>query len=229
MSAPNGEDRGSPPVGDECSERTEALLLHHARRVGAPDPPNESLQYVFEVYYGRVRRFFTRRGWRPEEAQDLTQSTFIRVYRGRGLFTTVDDFTAWLFRIALNVHFNAQRKDHAGKRNPREESLDQWLEDRGPALPDPAVPAGAGPLEDYLALELRGVAAVAVREMPDKMRRCFLLHLHQDWTYREIADDMGIAEGTVKAHIFQARRRVAERIEAYRAATGLGRSGAGEP
>ncbi len=229
MSASNGEDRGSPPVGGDGPEGLESLLLYHVRRLGGDEPSRESFRYVFEVYYDRVRRFFLARGWAGEDARDLTQDTFIRVHQGRGTFATLDDFKAWLFRIARNVHFNAKRDRHAAKRNPYEESLEERLEEHGAEIADPAAGAEPGPLADFLERELRAVVAAALRELPPKMRRCYLLHLRHGWTYREIGEFLGIAEGTVKAHIFQARRRVAERVAAYREATRFRDRGEDEP
>ncbi len=212
----NGDDRSTAPAGPAQAARTASLLLGHIRRLGANPPPPESFHVVFRTYYGKVQQFFSSRGYDPDQARDLTQDTFLRVYRGRGVFESTEAFNGWLFKIATHVHRNAQRALHAAKRNQAEESLDVWIETRGWEPADAEKRWSANPLEKFLALELRAVVGEALKELPPKMRRCFLLSLQGSWTYREIGKLLGIAEGTVKAQIFQARQRVSDRIESYR-------------
>jgi RNA polymerase sigma-70 factor (ECF subfamily) len=214
MPGSNGEDAGSPA----------SLLLHHIRRLGRGAESSESFRFVYQHYYDRVRGFFSNRGHPVEEARELSQDTFIRVYRGRGVFESTDDFKAWLFQIALNVHRNSLRARHTAKRHAPEDSLDQWIEERGEAPAGPEEDQNPSPLDDFLDRELKVVVARGLKELPPKMRRCYLLSLHQEWTYREVAEHLEISEGTVKAHVFQARRKLDELIAPY-----LGRRGPRAP
>jgi RNA polymerase sigma-70 factor (ECF subfamily) len=216
MASPNGDDQGSPGAGERDRPEPQSILLGHIRRLAESPPPHESFELVHSAYHGKVRQFFLRHGYGPEEAADLTQDTFVRVYRRGGDFESTKAFTGWLFQVALNVHRNAQRALQAAKRDRPEESLDRWIEDRGWEPADTEAGWSTDPLDRVLARELRRMAAEALKELPPKMRRCYLLSLQGQWTYREIADFLDIAEGTVKAHVFQARKRVGERIEAYR-------------
>lgn len=207
MPASNGEGAGSPA----------SLLLHHVRRLGRGRESAESFRFVYDHYFDRVRWFFANRGHSFEDARDLSQDTFVRVYKGRerGVFESTDDFDAWLFQIALNVHRNALRARHAAKRHAPEESLDQWIEERGEAPPGPEEARESDPLDDFLDRELKTVVARRLKELPPKMRHCYLLSLHHDWTYRQIAEHVGIQEGTVKAHVFQARRKLEDLVAPY--------------
>ena len=226
MPSPNGDDKSSPGAGERDRAQPPSILLGHIRRLGRlgdTPPPPESFRFVYQAYHGKVRQFFARHGYGPEEARDLTQDTFVRVYRRGGDFESTKAFTGWLFQIAVNVHRNAQRALHAAKRDRPEESLDRWIEDRGWEPADTEAGWSTDPLQRFLARELRAVAAEALKDLPPKMRRCYLFSLQERWTYGEIAQLLEIAEGTVKAHIFQARKRVGERIEAYR----RGRRGGG--
>ena len=215
MPSSNGDDRGSPPPPAGDRPEGPSILLGHIRRLGQEPPHPESDQHVYRTYCRRVEKFFAHRGYRPEDARDLTQETFIRVYGGRGNFDSIDAFAGWLFRIAINVHRNEQRARHAAKRDKPEESLDQRLEEHGWEPDDPDEGWSASPLERYLVRERQAVATGALRDLPPKMRQCYLFSLQGQWTYREIGELLGIAEGTVKAHIHQARKRVLERLEAY--------------
>lgn len=208
MPGSNGEDAGSPA----------SLLLHHIRRLGRgaeSSECSESFRFVYEHYHDRVRSFFSYRGHPAEVARELSQDTFIRVYRGRGVFESTDDFKAWLFQIALNVHRNFLRARYTAKRNAPEDSLDQWIEERGEAPAGPEEDRRPSPLDDFLDRELKVVVARGLQELPPKMRRCYLLSLHHEWTYGEVAEHLQISEGTVKAHVFQARRKLDELIAPY--------------
>ncbi len=215
MPSSNGDDRGSPPPAAGDPPEGASILLGHVRRLGQEPPHPESYQYVYRAYYRRVEKFFAHRGYRPEEASDLTQDTFVRVYGGRGAFESIDAFNGWLFKIAINVHRNEQRARHAAKRDKPEDSLEQRLEEQGWEPDDTDAGWSESPLEQCLVRERQAVAAGALRDLPPKMRQCYLLSLQGPWTYREIGNLLGIAEGTVKAHIHQARRRVLERLEGY--------------
>jgi len=194
---------------------TDSFLLHHVRELGRGRATQEGFRSVYDTYYDSVRRFFRRLGHDVEEARDLTQDTFLRVYQGRGVFETSKDFKAWLFRIALNVHLNALRARHSAKRNAAEKSLDQWIEEHGSPPPAPSEGPNASPLDDALDHERMVVLGVAVKKLPPQMRRCCLLHFRHGWSYREIADVLRISEGTVKAHVFQARSKLDSLMAPY--------------
>jgi RNA polymerase sigma-70 factor (ECF subfamily) len=224
MPASHGEDAASRDPGEAGPDAPASLLLHHARLVGQGAGGEESFRFVYQACYERVRRFFSRRGYGPEDCRDLTQKTFLRVHQGRATFETTQELAAWLFRIAVNVHHNAQRSRFAAKRRAFEISLEQWTEEHGSAPPEAERGRSATPLDEFLDRERQVVLAGALQELPPKMRRCCLLYFHQEWTHREIAEHLAIAEGTVKAHIHQARKKLGDRMEPY-----LRRRGPGGP
>lgn len=187
-------------------------MLDHVRRVGEPAYSGDSFRVVADAYYDRVRYFFEGRGLKPDRSRELTQETFRRVFTGKGIFESIEEFEGWLFRIALNVFRNQRRNRRAIKRNAGEESLEQWIEEHPSGIPERPAVGVKNPLERYIDRERKIMLAEALRTLPPKMRCVMLLRLHHEFKYREIAEHLGISVQTVKAHLYQGRKRLHERL-----------------
>ena len=180
-----------------------------------------SFRQVFERYQRPLWRFFARRGCSPAECDDLTQETFLRVYTGMDGFRGEARFETWLFRIAINSYRKSLRYGAAEMRSAHEVSLDG--PEHGPHVEAEAanglLPAAdgqvAGPLGRVLEDERRRALAIAVTALPDQMRRCVLLRIYQDLPYKEIAAVMRVSIETVKAHLFQARKRLKDELAGH--------------
>ena len=175
--------------------------------------PGEDFQRIFDRYYRPVHCFFMRRGFAGEEARDLAQETFLRVYRSMGQLRHDDSLESWLRQIAVNVWKNEIRRRTAGMRQGQEISLDgKPVENREKiAEVDTAMESpDTGPEDALLAREELALVRRSLNRLPPQMRRCFLLRIAQDLKYREIAAMMGLSIQTVKSHISQARQRLRE-------------------
>lgn len=173
-----------------------------------------SSRRLFEILRPRLISFFLRYRFSTEEAQDLTQETFFRVFRGIGTFRRESRFERWLFEIAGNVYRNELRRRGAVKREGRDEPLDIVME-RDPVSdrPVPTSPrSGSDPLAEVLEKERLEELRRALEAMPPQMRRCLFLRIEQGLKYREIAVVMKISIDTVKAHLHQARQRLKEEL-----------------
>ena len=67
-------------------------------------------------------------------------------------------------------------------------------------------------LDAVLLKERRGQLEEAIRELPRQMRRCLVLRVYRELSYREIATALKLSIDTVKAHLFQARKKLKERL-----------------
>lgn len=171
-----------------------------------------NFQRIFDRYYAPVRAFLSRRA-SPEDAVDLTQETFLRLYTGLKGFRGDAAFGTWVFRIAYNTWHKWSRS-----RSRRSESSyedlgddafrDSILEERGSLTLEDA----EDPVESLLSEERREALREAVDELPEKMRECMQLRLYQQRPYREIAEILRISIETVKAHLFQGRKRLREHL-----------------
>jgi RNA polymerase sigma-70 factor (ECF subfamily) len=146
-----------------------------------------------------------------EECLDLTQETFLRVYKGLRGYRGDAPFGAWLYRIAGNVlRRHAARRPGTGSR-PRQVPLEEAQQ--GPsgseagAGPPPAAEPGRA-LAAMLGSERRRLLRRAVAELPEQRRRCIVLWAYHELTYEQIAVALQLSIGTVKAHLAQARKQL---------------------
>jgi len=144
----------------------------------------------------------------PEEAEDLTQETFVVVYQKLRTLKDIDRFEAWLFRIARNFVYQRYRK-----RAPSTASLDAPNED-GRRMPEP-VDARKNPDEAFQTEELEGVISDVIDGLPEKYREVFVLSALQHLSYQEIADIVGRSLQSVKTDIHRARLEVRESVKEY--------------
>ena len=189
------------PDGRERVERALGLI-----RTGSD--PEAGFRILFEAYYRPLQRFFLRKGLPPADAADLTQETFLGIYKGLKDLQRESRFEPWLYRIATTVYLKRLRSMSTAKRAgieiPHEET----------AMAHPATRQPAVQLTELLNDERREALRLAIRQLPDQMRRCLTLRIYQERSYREIAALMRIKIDTVKAHLFQARARLKEHVPA---------------
>jgi len=176
----------------------------------------ESFEQVFHQHYRLVLAFFARRGFTPQEAEDLTQEVFFRVYRSRDSFRRDARFTTWLFQICTNLFRNDLRDRSAQKRDAQEIPLDSMVQGGENGAADGALAVeGDDPLAEVLWEEAKEKLREALSALPPQMRRCVELRVNEDLKYREIAERMGISIETVKAHLFQARQILKGKLGDY--------------
>jgi RNA polymerase sigma-70 factor (ECF subfamily) len=164
---------------------------------------------VFEAYYRPLQRFFARKGHSAEDAVDLTQETFLGIYRGLKDLREEDRFEAWLYQIATTTHLKKLRSRATAKRTGSEVPHDET------GMVHEAARSPASQLEGVLDSERQNVMRAAIRDLPDQMRRCLTLRLYHDLSYKEIAVLMKLKIDTVKAHLFQARAKLRIQLEKY--------------
>jgi len=179
---------------------------------------DESFEQLFRRHYRLVHSFFVKRGFTPEEAEDLTQDVFLRVYKGRESFRGEARFTTWLFQICANLFRNDLRGRSAQKREGAEVPIDGVLDSGENGKAEGVASWGSepdDPLRKALWEEARKRLREALEDLPPQMRRCVELRVYEDLKYREIAAKMGISIDTVKAHLFQARQILREKLGDY--------------
>ncbi|MEM9293608.1 MAG: sigma-70 family RNA polymerase sigma factor [Acidobacteriota bacterium] len=175
------------------------------------------IETLFRDHQNSILRFFRRQGAGVEEARDLSQDTFVRAFRGRSTFRGDANSKTWLYTIARNVWHNRNRDAKALKRDGQELPLESDSEDQRPGERSEVVLA----VKQKPSAEHRVIAAenmhrlwAAVEELPDQMRRCFVLRFKAGFKYREIADELSISVDTVKPHLFNARKRLKQSLTA---------------
>jgi RNA polymerase sigma-70 factor (ECF subfamily) len=162
------------------------------------------------------------RNW--EDAQDLTQDTLVRAFRGFASFQAGTNFKAWVFRIMVNTYINLRRK---AARRPRTVS---WEETPGETETGGFDPLGeeGQPEASTLAVLPNEHLKAALDDLPDEFRVPVLLCDVDEFSYKEIAHMLGIPLGTVRSRIFRGRQRLREALLRM-GAVAAGASGAAVP
>lgn len=159
-----------------------------------------AFELLYEAYFPRVYRFALKRLGDPGEAEDVTQETFVTVFRALPSYAGTSSLLVWIFGITRN---KVNRRFRG--RRPRFESLD----DRLTELPGEEVPADR-------AVDARRILGrcdhVLQTDLTPLQRRIFhLKHLRRQ-SIRTIARALGKSEDAVKANLYRMRRALAEGV-----------------
>lgn len=200
----DGDQNGSGGAGDGVPDAVVA-----AWQAGSSE---EAFRQLFSLYYRPLAFFFSQKGFSPDEALDLIQETFLRVFKSMDTFRSEGPFRAWLFRIATNIYRNTLRERGTQKRDGQEVSLDEASDQ--PTTVE-VIAVQDQPLQHVLEEERLQKLRDAMNDLPPQMRRCVQLRTDRDMRYREIAELLGVSIDTVKAHLYQARLQLRARLADY--------------
>jgi RNA polymerase sigma-70 factor (ECF subfamily) len=203
----SGSARAAPQQANPLPGGGADALDRAVERFQAGIDRERNFRLLFERYHGPVAAFFARHGVPPEDRLDLTQETFLRVYRGLATYRSQDRLGSWILRIAATTHLNRLRDRHAAKRAGDEVPLEAVA-----ATGEPRLVSDGAQLDRLLAGERRQRLAEAIDGLPDQMRQCLKLRLEQELEYQEIASVMRLSIDTVKTHLAQGRQRLRERL-----------------
>lgn len=201
--SPEVESKQASPTRDRGKQ-----LLRTLRQGGDRE---DVFRQLYELYSTWIRRLFERRGFSCDQSRDLTQETFLRISKGLDDFRGGSRLETWMYEIALNVARNAVRRTHTLKRDGTEVSIDSGSGRQHESDPEEVFDLPApdrAPLEEALANENRRLVAEELARMPEKMRRCLQLRLHQGLKYREIGVLMKISVNAVKSHLGEGKQRL---------------------
>ncbi len=164
---------------------------------------------LIERYRRPVYSLALRMLRQSEDAEDLTQETFVRMFRALDRYDPARPFSSWLFTIASRLCI-----DHLRRRRVRPVSMFQWQapgeEERVIEVEDP----GKRPEELTVESEEERRVQQLIDELPPHYRIVVMLRHQQDLSYDEIAEALRLPLGTVKARIHRARALLKDRIEA---------------
>lgn len=148
-----------------------------------------------DFVYGAVLRVVRN----PILAEDLSQETFIRAFKGLDDFRGDAQLRTWLYRIGTNLALNAVTRQ-------RESPTDE--------LPDTA--HAPGPETDVERAHLRRHMAEMIDLLPETLRRPLIMREYEGMSYQDIADDLELPLNTVRTRILRARRALRQELEPWR-------------
>ena len=186
------------------------------RRAKADDPwaiEQLVLRYQQKVYAIAYQML----GGDAEEARDRTQDAFLQAFRSIKRFKGKSSFYTWLYRIVINTCIDARRR-----RSRWKEIFFPWRFDRDKeGAPDNAMEEfaddspGSDPLEAASGRQLQDDVKGALDKLSQRQRTIFQLKVFQEMSIAEITETMGLAEGTVKSHLFRATRIVQKQLKGW--------------
>lgn len=174
------------------------------------DGDDIALNAIMDRWGGPVFRFLSRHVGDAGEAEDLTQETFVAVYRARLSYRPAARFSTWLFAIATNL---ARQRTRWRRRHP-EVALERSPAERGDAPAGPGS-ADADPRQQALAKERAAAVRAAVQELPVDLREVVLLAEYEDLPQAEIAAIVGCSVKAVESRLYRARAQLRERLRAW--------------
>lgn len=180
-------------------------------RVRADD--NDAFAELVEAYHQRLVVVMNHLVASAEEAEDLAQEVFLRVYRNRKRYHPKAKFSTWLFTIANHLALNVLR---SRKRKP---VVRLETRDSGPLGARPAeqlvLDRGAPPTHNIQHQELIEVIRAALEGLNERQRVAVILNKFEDMNYAEIAQTMGLTTKGVKSLLSRARDNLRSALRNY--------------
>ena len=187
----------SPSVTDRRQEsRNEDSVL--IRR--ALEGDQRSFRRLRAKYHDAIFNLIARMIRNREEVEDLTQEAFIKAFGSLRSFNEEYAFSTWLYKIATNNCI-----DHIRKKKLHTFSIDKPIESKDSdytfELPDSTY----APDREIIDSQRKRLLQEAIDSLPAKYRQVIILRHTEEKEYQEIAKQLRLPIGTVKAHIFRAR------------------------
>jgi RNA polymerase sigma-70 factor, ECF subfamily len=170
------------------TQTEEALLISRAR-----EGDQEAFRQLVERYQGAVHNLAYRMLGDPQDAEDAAQEIFVRIYRQLGRYDPGRKFSTWVLAIATNYCIDQLRRRRM-QLVPLENII-PWARARE-----------AGPEGEAITQEARDEVQRVIGQLPEKYRAPLVLRYFEELSCAEIAEVLGMPEGTVKTQIHRARK-----------------------
>ena len=167
-----------------------------------------AFEQLVSRYDGKLFRIAFHIVHNTEDARDVVQETFIKIFRNIGQFQSQSKFSTWVYRIVVNqclMHIRRQR----GKPAPMDLSINAGEEEQ---LPIDLSDWRPNPEEQYTESELRDLLRRLLQNMPPALRVVFIMHDIEEQSLQEIADALDLSLSAVKTRSLRARLYLRERL-----------------
>ncbi len=195
---PGGASRSREisPTKQQIESRAEDTVLIRNALAGK----QEAFRAIMDKYHDNIAALLHRMIRNNDEVEDLTQEAFIKAFASLANYSNEFAFSTWLYKIATNNCI-----DHIRKRKLPTFSIDKPIEskdgDYSFEIPDSSYEPDRSLINRQRTLMLEE----AIASLPLKYRTVILMRHTDEMDYQDIADELHVPIGTVKAHIFRAR------------------------
>jgi RNA polymerase sigma-70 factor (ECF subfamily) len=171
-----------------------------------------AFQMLVERHRSMVYRVAYQFAGNHHDAEDIAQEVFIKVYRSLDRFRQDAQLTSWMYRIVMNACIDHRRRQRPDSNGAFGDDAERRMLNAPEETPGPEERAYAGEIGEVLELE--------IGRLPKGQRVVFVMRHYQGMKLCEIAEALGLAEGTVKRQLHAAVHRLRESLAEARVTAG---------
>ena len=166
----------------------------------------DALQYMNQLYAAAMR--YTKNS---EDAQDLVQDTYAKAYTSFHQFEPGTNLKAWLYRVLTTTFINTYRKDQRRPQTSDSELEDWQIAEASSHTSDQGKSTEDVVLENLPDSDIKN----ALAEIPEEFRMAVFLADVEGFSYKEIAEIVGVPSGTVMSRLHRGRKQLREKLTDY--------------
>lgn len=177
----------------------------------------DAMQYANQLYAAAMR--YTKN---PEDAKDLVQDTYLKAFASFHQFEEGTNLKAWLYRVLQTTFINNYRKAQRQPQLSADAEVEDWqLHKAASHTSDQGKSAEISALENLPDSDIKK----ALQEIPEEFRMAVYLADVEGFSYKEIADIVGIPAGTVMSRLHRGRKQLREKLADYARELGYTKGG----
>ena len=192
---------------NNCADKDAAAVDKNERKLiaQAKDGDQRAFAEIIRLYQKRLYYVIIKIVFNHEDADDVLQETFLKLYENLALFDERRPLYPWLLTIAMNTAINKKN----WRTRKQENSID--AEDYRELTGD----RSTGPEQTAEAHELQDALQTALSQLSLELRSVFVLRINEELSYKEISAMLGISEGTVMSRLARARQKLRVLLAPY--------------
>jgi len=176
------------------------------------DDDDEAFEQLMQRYQDRLITILQHLTGVRNQAEDLAQEVFLRVYRARKKYKPEAKFSTWLFTIANNVASNA-RRTMARRREVQAQGSGSMAVNTLSNLAQEA--SGLMPTRQLDKAEMTDIVRLAIQSLNERQRLAVLLSKFEEMSYADIAESMNMTPQAIKSLLSRARSNLREVLQPY--------------
>lgn len=170
---------------------------------------DSSFRELVEKYQSRVYSIVLAIIGDKNDAEDLSQEIFVKVYRFLHQFKGRSKFFTWLYRLTINTCISARNK------KKKDNEIYQFQSEKNLISAHILQSDAKSPMEILQNKELEEKIKLALDSLSDGLKEVFVLREIEDLSYKQLSKIFNCPEGTIKSRLFRAREELKKKLEPY--------------